>query len=424
MKLEENQAKSSYGQAGLIFLLLIAAVAAYFFINHQANPALESDKKTEKKGEKIDKGMVSIMAQAVVLGDMPVYLRGLGTVTALRTVTVKSRVDGELLRVLYKEGEMVKEGDLLAEIDPRVFQIQLMQMEGQLQRDEALLKNAELDLGRYKTLLAQDSIAAQQVATQASLVKQYQGTVATDRALVDNAKLQLSYSKITAPISGRLGLRLVDQGNMIKASDASGLAVITQIQPISVVFTLPEDSLPAVRQLLKTGKTITVEAFDRGGKNKLSEGKLVAVDNKIDINTGTVKLKSQFDNTDNALFVNQFVNVRMLMDTLHAIPIIPSSAVQTGEKGSFVYVLQADDTVTVRVVKLGVVNGEKVAVLEGLKEQELVVIDGTDKLREGAKVKRISKDPTPAKDAAMSNATSPPHEHRNGKFKRDKESAQ
>jgi multidrug efflux system membrane fusion protein len=241
---------------------------------------------------------------------------------------------------------------------------------------------------------------------------------------VDNAKLQLSYSKITAPISGRLGLRPVDQGNMIKASDASGLAVITQIQPISVIFTLPEDTLPAIRQRLDTGKPLVVEAFDRGGKNKLSEGKLIAVDNQIDINTGTVKLKSQFANTDNALFVNQFVNVRMLMETLHSVPIIPNSAVQTGEKGSFVYVLQADDTVTVRVIKLGVVDGEKVAVLEGLKEQELVVIDGTDKLREGAKVKRVSKDVIPAKDAAMSNPASPPHEHKNGKFKRDKESAQ
>lgn len=423
MKLEQNRAKSSRGRVGVLFVLLIAVVAAYFFINHQAKPTPEPDKKAGHPHGKMD-NTVSVQAEAVVLGDMPVYLRGLGTVTALRTVTVKSRVDGELLRVHYKEGEMVKEGDLLAEIDPRAFQIQLMQMEGQLQRDEALLKNAELDLGRYKTLLAQDSIAAQQVATQASLLKQYEGTVATDRALVDNAKLQLSYSKITAPISGRLGLRPVDQGNMIKASDASGLAVITQIQPISVIFTLPEDTLPAIRQRLDTGKPLVVEAFDRGGKNKLSEGKLIAVDNQIDINTGTVKLKSQFANTDNALFVNQFVNVRMLMDTLRSVPIIPNSAVQTGEKGSFVYVLQADDTVTVRVVKLGVVDGEKVAVLEGLKEQELVVIDGTDKLREGAKVKRVSKDAIPSTQAAMPNLASPPHEHKNGKFKRDKESAQ
>jgi len=325
-------------------------------------------------------------------------------------VTVKSRVDGELLRVLYKEGSMVKAGDLLAEIDPRNFQIQLMQVEGQLLRDEALLNNAELDLERYKTLLAQDSIAAQQVATQESLVKQYQGTVAIDKAIVANAKLQLSYTQITAPISGRLGLRLVDQGNIIKATDATGLAVITQIQPISVVFTLPEDALPSVMKSLNAGKTLVVEAFDRSGKSKLADGQLSAVDNQIDINTGTVKLKSQFANTDGALFVNQFVNTRMRMDTLHSIPVIPSSAVQTGEKGSFVYVLKDDQTVTVRLVKLGTVDGEKVAVLDGLKEKELVVIDGTDKLREGVKVKRLTGDVT----------AEAPTEDKGSKRKRDK----
>lgn len=383
MKLEENKTRTF---RWLLLALLASSVAAYFIypFNHQAPQ--EADKKTEKKG----KGISTVTAEPVTLADIPVYLNGLGTVTGLRTVTVKSRVDGELLRVLYKEGAMVKAGELLAEIDPRNYQIQLMQVEGQLLRDEALLKNAELDADRYKTLLVQDSIAAQQVATQESLVKQYQGTVATDKALVANAKLQLSYTKITAPISGRLGLRLVDQGNMVKASDATGLAVITQIQPIAVVFTLPEDALPAVMPSLNTGKPLAVEAFDRGGKNKLATGQLLAVDNQIDPSTGTVKLKSQFANTDGALFVNQFVNVRMLMETLHAIPVIPSSAVQTGEKGSFVYVLKDDQTVSVRPVKLGVVQGENVAVLEGLKADELVVIDGTDKLREGAKVKRVT----------------------------------
>jgi membrane fusion protein, multidrug efflux system len=384
MKLEKEKAKTFHWRAWLIFLLL-AAITAYFVMNRETQ---EPTKKPEKK----DKNMTSVTAETVALGDMPVYLRGLGTVTGLRTVTVKSRIDGELLRVLYKEGAMVKEGDLLAEIDPRSIQIQLMQVEGQLQRDQALLKNAELDLNRYKTLLAQDSIASQQVATQESLVKQYQGTVATDKAQVANAKLQLSYSKITAPISGRLGLRLVDQGNMIKASDATGLAVITQVQPISVVFTLPEDALPSLTQQLNQGKTLSVEAFDRSGKNKLAEGKLLAVDNQIDLTTGTVKLKSQFGNDDGTLFVNQFVNVRMLMETLHSIPIISSSAIQTGEKGSFVYVMNADETVTVRPVKLGTTDGEKVAIQDGLKAGEIVVIDGTDKLRDGAKVKRVTKD--------------------------------
>ncbi len=390
MQLEENKARVSRWRIWLL-LVLLAFVAAYFIYPFNREAAPQADTKPDKKG----KGISSVTAEPVTVADVPVYLNGLGSVTGLRTVTVRSRVDGELLHVHYKEGSMVKEGDLLAEIDPRTIQIQLMQVEGQLLRDEALLKNAELDADRYKTLLAQDSIAAQQVATQESLVKQYQGTVATDKAQVANAKLQLSYTRITAPISGRLGLRLVDQGNIIKASDTAGLAVITQIQPITVVFTLPEDAVPAVMQQLSTGKSLVVEAFDRSGKNKLAEGQLLAVDNQIDPSTGTVKLKSQFANTDSALFVNQFVNVRMLMDTLNAVAIIPSAAVQNGEKGSFVYVLKDDETVTVRPVKLGTVDGENVAVLEGLKAQELVVIDGTDKLREGAKVKRITHNSTP-----------------------------
>jgi multidrug efflux system membrane fusion protein len=404
MKLEENKTRTFRWRTWLLLVLLAFSIVAYYVIK-PFNSAEAGKPESAKNGEgqrgkdgkpdKKGKGISSVTAEPVTLADVPVYLNGLGTVTGLRTVTVRSRVDGELLRVLYKEGAMVKEGDLLAEIDLRNYQIQLMQVEGQLQRDEALLKNAELDADRYKTLLAQDSIASQQVATQESLVKQYQGTVATDKAIVANAKLQLSYTRITAPISGRLGLRVVDQGNIIKASDATGLAVITQIQPISVVFTLPEDALPAVMPSLNRGKPLAVEAFDRSGKNKLATGQLMAVDNQIDPSTGTVKLKSQFANTDGALFVNQFVNVRMLMDTLHSIPVIPSSAVQTGEKGSFVYVLKDDQTVTVRPVKLGTVNGENVAVLEGLKAQELIVIDGTDKLREGAKVKRVTNNSTP-----------------------------
>ncbi|MDD1610015.1 MAG: MdtA/MuxA family multidrug efflux RND transporter periplasmic adaptor subunit [Methylococcaceae bacterium] len=399
MKLEENKTQTFRWRTWLLLVLLAFSVAVYFIYPFDSKATQEVDKKADKKG----KGMSSVTAEPVILADVPIYLNGLGTVTGLRTVTVRSRVDGELLRVLYKEGAMVKEGDLLAEIDPRNYQIQLMQVEGQLLRDEALLKNAELDADRYKTLLAQDSIAAQQVATQESLVKQYQGTVATDKALVANAKLQLSYTRITAPISGRLGLRLVDQGNIIKASDTAGLAVITQIQPISVVFTLPEDALPAVMPSLNAGKSLAVEAFDRSGKNKLAVGQLLAVDNQIDPSTGTVKLKSQFANTDGALFVNQFVNVRMLMETLHSVPVIPSAAVQNGEKGSFVYLLKDDQTVTVRPVKLGTVNGENVAVLEGLKAQELIVIDGTDKLREGAKVKRVTNEPIPENKGSKSN---------------------
>jgi multidrug efflux system membrane fusion protein len=258
-------------------------------------------------------------------------------------------------------------------------------------RDEALLNNAQLDLQRYQTLLQQDSISSQQTATQAATVKQYQGIVETDKAMVANAKLQLSYAKITAPISGRLGLRLVDQGNIVKASDANGIVVITQTQPIAVVFSVPEDQIPAVMKQRYLGKTLVLEAFDRSGKNKLAQGQLLAVDNQIDVNTGTVKLKGQFANDDTALFANQFVNIRMQVDTLRDVVIVPSAAVQTGNNGAFVYVVDAEQSVSMRAVKLGAVYQEQVAVLEGVKAGELLVVEGADKLREGAKVKLIDR---------------------------------
>ena len=373
-----------------ITLLLLLAVATYLikFISPQpTEDYLKSGEFTEPE--------VAVAVVVARQGDFPVYLSGLGTVTALRTVTVRSRVDGELVRVAFKEGSVVQEGDLLAEIDPRAFQVKLMQAEGQLFRDQALLKNAQADLARYKTLLEQDSIAAQQTVTQESLVKQHSGTVAIDRGLLADAKLQLSYARITAPITGRLGLSLVDQGNMVKASDANGLAVITQIQPIGVVFTLPEDDLQAVMKQFRSGKGLTIEAYDRSGKIKLAEGQLLAVDNQIDTSTGTIKLKGQFANEDDALFANQFVNIRMLMDTLRSVTIIPTAAIQRGIIGTFVYVVKADQTVSVRPLTLGPTEGEKVAVLDGLQPDERVVVDGADKLREGMKVKLITREPAP-----------------------------
>ena len=387
---ENEEIKGGFSWKIAITLLLLLAVAVYLIklISHQP----EED---YKKSGQFNEPEVAVAAIAARQGDFPVYLSGLGTVTALRTVTVRSRVDGELVRVAFKEGQMVQAGDLLAEIDPRAFQAQLMQAEGQLLRDEALLKNAEIDLVRYKTLLEQDSIAAQQAITQESLVKQHRGTVAIDRGLLADAKLQLSYARITAPISGRLGLRLVDQGNMVKASDANGLAVITQIQPIAVVFTLPEDDLQAVMKQFRSGKGLTIEAYDRSGKIKLAEGQLQAVDNQIDTSTGTIKLKGQFANEDDALFANQFVNIKMLMDTLHSVTIIPTAAIQRGIIGTFVYVVKADQTVSVRPLTLGPTEGEKVAVLEGLQPDERVVVDGADKLREGMKVKFITREPAP-----------------------------
>ncbi|WKJ92623.1 MdtA/MuxA family multidrug efflux RND transporter periplasmic adaptor subunit [Methylomonas montana] len=382
-----------------IFGLIVVVAASYYF--YQAGRHRESP--TEAKPGQFENTPLSVAVALTRQDDLPIYLSGLGTVTPLHTVTVRSRVDGELIRVAFTEGQAVRQGDLLAEIDPRPYQVAVQQAEGQLLRDEALLKNAEIDQDRYQTLLEQDSIAAQQTATQASLVKQYRGTVEIDRAQLDNAKLQLSYARITAPVSGRIGLRLVDQGNMVRASDLNGLAVITQIQPISVVFTLPEDDIPAVMRRWRSGDAIVIDAYDRAGQQKLASGKLLAVDNQIDASTGTLKLKAQFDNEDRTLFANQFVNIKMRLDTLRAATLAPSAAIQHGSGGAFVYLVKDDNSITVRTVKTGPADGETVAILEGLAPNQKLVIDGADKLREGSQVHVIDKTkpavPSPGKPA-------------------------
>jgi multidrug efflux system membrane fusion protein len=293
--------------------------------------------------------------------------------------------------VRFKEGQHVDKGDLIAEIDPRPFEVQLMQAEGQLARDEAFLKNAESDLALYKQLIAQDSIAAQQVTTQASLVKQYQGVIETDKGQIANAKLQLTYARVIAPITGRVGLRQVDPGNMVQVNDANGIVVITQLQPVTVIFSLPQDNLTILMKRWNSGATnLPVQAYDQEGKVLLAAGKLLAVDNQIDTTTGTIKLKAIFDNKDNKLFPNQFVNVRLKVDTLRDATIMSSAAVQRGSIGTFAYVVKDDKTVTVRMLKLGPAEGDSVVVTEGLAPGEPVVTVGGDKLREGTKVEIIT----------------------------------
>ena len=377
----------------LLALLIVVAVAggAYYYHWHTSPAAPAPAAAT--KGGRGPGGPIPVVAAPAAQGDVDVIVNGLGTVTPLRTVTVKSRVDGELMRVLFAEGQLVKEGELLAEIDPRPFQVQLSQAQGQFARDRALLENARLDLERYRTLFKQDSIAKQQVDTQASLVRQYEGAVAVDASQIESAKLQLAYSRISAPISGRIGLRLVDPGNIVRSGDANGLVVITQLQPVAVLFTVPQDLLPSVLKRIQSGDEIAVEAWDRDQKARLAQGRLASADNQVDLQTGTVKLKAQFANDDGGLFPNQFVNVRMRLDTLRDAIVVPSAAVQRGAQGMFVYVVQPERTVALRNVKLGPLDGQRQAIAEGLAAGELVVTDGTDRLRAGAQVEIASARP-------------------------------
>ena len=379
----------------LAVCLAAAGVAIWYFAPMEAGPTQPA--RPGRFGPNAPGRATPVLTALAKTDDINIYLSGLGSVTPLQTVTVKSRVDGQLMRVLFREGQMVNEGEVLAEIDPRPYQAQLNQAEGQLARDMALLKNAQIDFERYRTLYQQDSIAKQILDTQEALVRQYEGTVKADQGAIDNARLQLAYCRITAPVGGRLGLRQVDAGNMVRAGDAGGLVVITQLQPISVIFSIPEDNVPRVMKKLQTGEKMPVDVYDRSDKNKLAGGILLTADNQIDATTGTVKLKAQFSNSDFALFPNQFVNVRLLVDKQSKATVIPAAAVQRGTQGTFAYVIRDDNTATVRPLRLGAPQGDNVAIESGVEAGERVVVDGADRLREGAKVELPDPSATPGR---------------------------
>jgi membrane fusion protein, multidrug efflux system len=390
-ELEPPQKTPSKKRRSWLWLLLLVSLGTggYWLVRQRLHKPPASPQAAARSASP----SVPVAVAAARKGEVAIYLNGLGSVTAFNTVTVKSRVDGQLVRVVFQEGQFIQQGDLLAEIDPRPFEVQLAQAEGQLARDQAQLNNAKVDLARYQALFKEGTIPRQQLDTQAAAVGQFEGSIKADQAQIDNARLQLTYCRITAPISGRAGLRLVDAGNMVHASDQNGLLVITQVQPISVLFTIPEDNLPAVLTKLRAGARLPVEAYDRSGKSKIATGYLLTIDNQIDPTTGTSRLKAVFQNQDNTLFPNQFVNARLLLEVKKRSLIVPAVAIQRGPQGAFVYVVKSDQTVEVRSVTVGPTEGNNASLEAGLSEGEQVVVDGVDKLQAGSKV-RLGSDAT------------------------------
>jgi len=361
----------------LILLLAIAAGVGWWIYAREA-PA--------PSGRRAGPSTVPVVAVPAVTGNIDITLNALGTVTSLATITIISQISGQLVRVAYTEGQLVKKGDLLAEIDSRPFELALAQAQGALERDQALLQTAELDLKRYQDLAKTNAIPRQQLDTQISLVIQDKGNVISDQAQIDTQKLNIIYCHIVAPVDGRVGLRLVDQGNYVTPTSTTGIVIITQLQPITVIFPVAEDNLPQIMKRMAAGAKLAVTAYDRTGTVNLSEGELRTLDNQIDTTTGTLKLRAEFANPDNNLFPNQFVNARLLIDTLQNVTVVPTAAVQRGAPGTFVYLVNADNSVTVKPVTLGPTSGDRVAVQSGLSPGDKVVIDGADKLRNGAMV--------------------------------------
>jgi multidrug efflux system membrane fusion protein len=391
----------------LPWLILIAVVAATGAYLHE-RPQVTARQPGNRRGAQ----PMSIGAATIEKGTIDVTLDALGTVTSLSTVTVKPQVTGPLVQVNFKEGQDVKKGDLLAEIDPRPYQAALAQAQGQLSRDQAMLKDAQLDLARDQTLVTQGAATHQTLDAQVALVAQDEGSIQVDQAMVQTATLNLDYCRILAPVDGRAGLRQVDEGNYVTPGDANGIVVITRVQPISVLFTVPEDELPDIAQRMQQGATLPTTAFDRAGNKKLADGQLETFDSQIDPSTGTIKLRAGFANETRILYPNQFVNVELLVDEHKDVAIAPIAAIQRGLPGTFVYLVNPDSTVSVRKITLGVTNGEHVEILSGLNPDDRVVVDGADKLRDGAHVntdlQQDGQSPAPAQVPTQAPAQTPP----------------
>jgi membrane fusion protein, multidrug efflux system len=381
-----------------IALIIVALLVGFVLYLRTKQPVA-----APPRGRNGQNGPVAVSVATAVSGDIQLKIPALGTVTPLATVTVRTQITGTLQKIFFTEGQSVHQGDALAQIDPRPYEAALQQMEGNLRRDQALLADAKLDLKRYEGLVKEDSIAQQQLDTQRALVDQYVGTIQADEGQVKTAQVNLVYTHIIAPVTGRVGLRQVDQGNYVTPSDANGIVLLNQVQPITVIFSIPEDNVSAVMKRVQSGAALPVEAFDKPNVTKIADGKLLTVDNSIDITTGTIKLRALFENTDSALYPNQFVNIQLLQDVLTAQIIMPNAAVRRGAPNgvasTFVYVVNPDSTVSVRPVTLGVVDGERVAVTAGLKAGEVVVTEGGDRLRDGAQVQLPSSAPAPAAKA-------------------------
>ena len=376
--LDSHPGKRGRQRVWLIIVLLLLG-GAFFLVQRLG----QGESKTPKSPP--PPAALPITTTVAHKGNIGVYVNALGTVTPIFTVIITSRVDGQVTSVKYREGQMVHQGDLLVEIDPRPFQAQLTQAQGQYERDIALLENARIDLNRFQIAYSKNAIPKQQLDTQVATVHQLEGTVKNDQGLIDSAKVQLEYCKITSPISGRVGLRLVDPGNVVHAADTTGMLVVTQLQPITVIFTVAEDSIPQIQQHLAKGNRLVVEAWDRAETKKLGTGTLLTIDNEIDTTTGTVRLKATFNNNNDALFPNQFVNARLLVNMQRGVILVPTAAIQRNTQGAFVYVIKPDQTASMQTVSVGTIDGNTAAV-EGLNEGDVVAVDGFDKLQNGVKV--------------------------------------